>query len=168
MRRPKTSAAPFGWVGVQAVPLTRFGNDALFGGFLCAIGALGLYLTADLRLGTAMRMGPGYVPMLMAWVCVGFGAVLIGRNLARPSQRPGRWSLRPLLAVLLAVAAFMTVQMTGLVAVVMVVTLIACAGDRETRWGQSLCLAIALSVFCALVFVKGLGLPFPLWPAFLS
>jgi len=30
-----------------------------------------------------------------------------------------------------------------------------------------LMLAAALAVFAALVFVTGLGLPFPLWPAFL-
>lgn len=146
---------------------TRFGNDTLFGLFLCGVGALGLHLISDLRLGTAMRMGPGYVPMLMAWACVGFGALLIGRGILRPGARPEGWAVRPLATILASVGAFMAVPVIGLIAAVMLVTLVASLGDSQTRWLQAVALAAGLAVFCALVFVRGLGLSFPLWPSFL-
>ena len=36
--------------------------------------------------------------------------------------------------------------------------------SAKFRWGTSLALAAGATIFCALVFVYGLGQPFDLWP----
>jgi hypothetical protein len=41
---------------------------------------------------------------------------------------------------------------------------LAALGGHEFRWKEVTLLAVALVVFSVLVFVKGLTLPFPLWP----
>ena len=142
-------------------------NDVLFGLALVAAGTGGKALAADLPFGNAVRMGPGYVPTLLGWLTVAFGVanVLRGTIVAGPGL--AAWSLRPLLAVSAAIGLFMAVDRIGLAAAVLGVTLVACLGERETRWAQAIGLAVVLAVFASLVFVRGLGLPFPLWPPML-
>ena len=139
-------------------------NDVLFGVLLIACGTTGLFLISDLRRGTAMAMGPGYIPAALCWLNLGFGAVIGLRGLAIDGPPPTRWALRPLVAASAAIGFFMLVDRIGLMAGVIGVTLIAGLGDRETKWSQTLALALVLAVFAALAFVVGLGLPFPLWP----
>ena len=139
-------------------------NDILFGTFLSMSGIAGMFLIGDLRLGTAMRMGPGYVPTLLCWVSIGFGVVIGLRGCLVPGPPPAAWTLRPLLTVSAAIWLFMSVERIGLGAAVIGLTLIACLGDRETRWAHAIGLAVLLAVFALLVFVRLLGLPFPVWP----
>jgi hypothetical protein len=154
-----------GLSGGDAMVRVRNYNDLMFGAFLAAAGAAGAVLVADLRSGTAMRMGPGYVPLLLSWLTIGFGILIAARGLAVRGPAAERWPIRPLVAVPAAIALFMAMERVGLVLAVIGVTLVACAGDRDTRWGQAVGLAIILATFASFVFVKGLGLPFPLWPA---
>jgi len=144
----------------------RHPNDFMFGATLAAVSALFWWLSSDLRFGTAMRMGPGYMPTVLSWVGIALGAVLVLRSTAIDGPPLERWSLRPMLLVSLAVGAFMAVESIGLVVAVAAVTLIASAGERGTRWGEAAVSAAVLSVASALVFVVGLGLPMPLWPQF--
>ncbi len=54
-----------------------------------------------------------------------------------------------------------------MVALTLLVVVSAFAG-HEFKLKEVLVLAFALIVLSVLVFVKGLGQPFPLWPSFLS
>ena len=45
--------------------------------------------------------------------------------------------------------------------------LIAALGSQETRWLETIVLAILLTAGCALLFPYVLGLPMPLFPRFL-
>jgi hypothetical protein len=150
------------------MPFVKDARSLWFALLMIAISGAGLWLSSDLRVGTAMRMGPGYVPMALSWCGLAFGAMLLVRALSVAGPGVGAIAWRPLLAVTAAVAAFMAIERLGLVAAILAVTLISCIGDRETRWVQSFALAVLLAAFASLVFVKGLGLPMPLWPAGLS
>jgi putative tricarboxylic transport membrane protein len=145
----------------------RSWNDVLFGLVLVATGTTGIALASDLPFGNAMRMGPGYVPTLLGWLTVVFGfvSVLKGAIVAGPAL--AAWSLRPLLAVTVAIGLFMEVDRLGLVVTVAGVTLIASCGEPGVRWAQAARLALVLAVFASLVFVFALGLPFSLWPTML-
>lgn len=57
-------------------------KDVVSGVFLIAVALVGLYLNQDHSLGTARRMGPGYMPMMVFWILAGLGAltVLLGLN----------------------------------------------------------------------------------------
>ena len=52
----------------------------------------------------------------------------------------------------------------GLVLATAAMVFLAALGGHEFRWKEVTLLAVALVVFSVLVFVKGLTLPFPLWP----
>ena len=96
------------------------------------------------------------------------GLVLAAASLHTDGPPLRRMQLRPLLFVLGGSVVFgYALKPLGLVAATVLLVLISAAGGREFRWREVLMLAAALAVFAALVFVTGLGLPFPLWPAFL-
>lgn len=130
--------------------------------------AWGLWLVSDLRFGTAMRMGPGYMPTMLCWIAIGIGAVLAIRSVAVSAPPPAAWAWRPVLSISAAIGAFMLVEKIGLLVCVGLVVLVASLGDRETRWSHSAMLAAGLATFAALIFVVMLGLPMPLLPTLLG
>jgi hypothetical protein len=50
----------------------------------------------------------------------------------------------------------------GLVVALPVLVVGSAAASARFRWGPALALAAGLTLFCALVFLKGLGVPLPL------
>jgi hypothetical protein len=56
----------------------------------------------------------------------------------------------------------------GLVASSILLVFVAALGGHEYRTKEVAILAVVLAIFSVLVFVKGLTLPFPVWPAFLQ
>ena len=46
-----------------------------------AIAVLGLWLSRDYPIGTALRMGTGYVPRLLCWVLLALGACVLVQGL---------------------------------------------------------------------------------------
>ncbi|MSO77505.1 MAG: tripartite tricarboxylate transporter TctB family protein [Alphaproteobacteria bacterium] len=140
-------------------------TDVLAGGFLMAVAVVALVATSDLRMGTAMRMGPGYMPTALGWILLGFGFVLLLRGCLRPGRALAAWAVRPLLLVSVAVGLFgLLLERLGLVAAILALVLIAALGGRDRRPAESLLLALGLAFFAVLLFVKGLGLAMPIWP----
>ena len=65
--------------------------------FLLVVAALAWWFAQPLKVGTAYRMGPGYVPILLAWITGAFGAVLasfaaytVEKKIARDPSRFGK------------------------------------------------------------------------------
>ena len=52
-------------------------KDVVSGVFLILVALVGLYLNQDHNLGSARRMGPGYMPMLVFWIQIGLGAIVV-------------------------------------------------------------------------------------------
>jgi hypothetical protein len=53
----------------------------------------------------------------------------------------------------------------GLVLATVLLVFVSAFGGHEFKWKEVALLAVALVLFSVLVFVKGLSLPFPLWPS---
>ena len=53
-------------------------KDIAAGLFLILLAVVGLWLNQDHSLGTARRMGPGYMPMLVFWIQIGLGVLVLG------------------------------------------------------------------------------------------
>ncbi len=56
-------------------------KNVLAGLMFIAIAALGLWVSRDYPIGTALRMGTGYVPRLLCWILMGLGAVVLVQGL---------------------------------------------------------------------------------------
>src|SRR5262249_59907775 len=56
-------------------------TDMLAGLLFIAVAVLGLWISRDYPIGTALRMGTGYVPRLLCWLLLGLGAVVLVQGL---------------------------------------------------------------------------------------
>jgi putative tricarboxylic transport membrane protein len=56
----------------------------------------------------------------------------------------------------------------GLVIATAALVFISAAGGHEFKWKEVIILFVILIIFSVLVFVKGLTLPFPIWPEYFS
>lgn len=151
-------------ISIRLRSATDLAAALMFAGF----GLLGLWLIQDLRIGTAMRMGPGYMPRLLCWIMIAFAVVVALRAFVVEGASLERWYVRPLGLILFSIWVFAeTIDRLGLVPAVLLTTVIAALADVDSRKVEVAVLALALAVFSALVFVRLLGLPMDLWPEFL-
>ncbi len=67
-------------------------KDVISGVFLIVVALVGLYLNQDHSLGTARRMGSGYMPMMVFWILAGLGALTVLLGLANGPDPMERWS----------------------------------------------------------------------------
>jgi hypothetical protein len=161
-------------MGRSALAASRFGKrliapSDLAGGLLfIAVAALGFWLLRDVRLGTSMRMGPGYLPTALCWILLVVGTAMLVRGFLAVGGPLERWYLRPLVFVLgsLLVFAF-AIEELGLVATLLAMAVTAALATSESRWIEVAIAAVALAAFSAGLFVKALGLPISAWPRFL-
>ena len=140
-------------------------NDLLAGAFLIAVAVLALALTWNLRSGSAVNMGPGYLPKLLIGIQLIFGAAVLAQGIWGVPEKLDAWSPRPIVWILASVAYFgVSIERFGLVAAVFGLVLLSALGHRGTRPVEALLLATALAGFSVLVFVMALGLPIPVLP----
>lgn len=143
----------------------RSSQDLLAGILFIAFGAAFLFGAADLAKGTALRMGPGYVPRILSTIILFVGAVLVLKGLTIDGAKTGYWGLRPLICVVAATLAFaFGIQRLGLVPTIMLTIGISAFAMDEIKPLELTVLAIVMAFGSTLLFVYGLKLNFPIWP----
>jgi hypothetical protein len=130
-----------------------------------AIGAFGLVIGRAYPSGTALNMGPGYLPKLVAGALVGLGLIGVVRGLMIGNWSLPRMALRPLLCIALAIVVFaLTIDRFGLFLATFATALIGTAAQARMEWRRAPLIALALAGFCVLLFGYGLKLSMPVWP----
>lgn len=140
-------------------------TDFTAGLFFVAVAALGFWLLRDVRLGTSMRMGPGYLPTAICWILLAVGLWMTGRSLVAAGAPIEPWSVRPLAFMIGALLLFaLGVDKLGLFATIFLVVAIAALATGESRWREVVVAATALAAFSTALFVWALRLPISAWP----
>ena len=135
-----------------------------FGLFLLALAATVLWTTASLRVGTVDEMGPGFVPRALAFATLAFAAGFIVMGAFSPRQPFPAFAWRPLMAIVGAIAVFALITAKlGLVVAVVASILVAGTAQGQIRWGQQALFGMIIAAFSALLFVRFIGIPLPLW-----
>lgn len=122
-------------------------------------------------LGTAQRMGPGYFPTVLGGLLALLGLIITIRGLARAEAggEVERFHFGPLAVVLGAVALFaLLLRPTGLVVALLVLIGVSAYASHEFRLREVIPLAAFLVLLVLAVFIWGLGMVVPVWPAFLD
>ena len=128
-----------------------------------------VWATVNYQMGSALRMGPAYFPAVLGGLLVVLGAIVFAQSLMFDGAKVARFHFRPLLLVLVAAILFgYAMKPLGLVLAIAVLVFVSAMGGHEFKWKEVILLYIFLAVFSVMVFVKGLSLPFPLWPEFLG
>ena len=147
--------------------MTLLGNKDVWAGLLLiAVGAGAILVARDYPFGTALRMGPGYFPVMLGALLILFGVAILAVGLRRGERISGAWSLRALVVLPLSLVLFgLLMQHAGFVPAMLVLIFGAAAAGSEFRFMEILLFALGLTALAVAVFVWGLGLPYPLLTA---
>lgn len=138
-------------------------REVACGAVFLVIAALFCYGTVDLPMGTAVRMGPGYFPLMLGIILAGLGAIIIVKGLGRARSPFGSIPWRGIFFISLGPVVFgLTVREIGLAAAIALVALIATLASARAGWRLAAILTVSLTAFCVVVFSYGLGLPYAL------
>ena len=119
--------------------------------------------------GNGARMGPGYFPRILGLMLIVLGAIIALRGVRVRGEAIPKWKWRPTLVVLGSVVLFGSIVAYIGVAISTIVLIVASsAASHEFRWKESLIAGVILSALANGVFVIGLGLQLPIWPAFIT
>ena len=150
--------------------LTR--KNVLAGLMFIGVAALGLWLSRNYPIGTALRMGTGYVPRLLCWILVGLGAVVLVQGLReadsdRPAEGGALTRLWPILVVTASLVAFgLSLERLGLVVAIFLLIGIGSLAARGIKPWEAAATALGLILLSWAIFIEGLGLTIPVWPDF--
>jgi hypothetical protein len=136
-------------------------TNAICGLVFVALGGFFVYQCLNLDLGTAVRMGPGFFPLILACVLTFLGLVVLVQATRVKGEPIAPLALRGMLFILPAPVFFgLTVRGLGFVPSLFFTALIAAFASSRMKPTMALALAVAITVFSALVFSYALGLPF--------
>ena len=143
------------WAGLMFI---AFG--AFFGGF-----------GSRYAFGNAAQMGPGYFPTVLGVVMGLLGLMVTIKSVGAGAaeEQVARFDWRTLGLVLGSVVLFgLLLVPLGLVLSLFVLVVISSLASHEFAWRATLVNAVVLIAMCLGVFVWGLKLQFPIWPALLK
>ncbi|MBX3530330.1 MAG: tripartite tricarboxylate transporter TctB family protein [Rhizobiaceae bacterium] len=143
-------------------------QDFLSGLLFIAIALAFIVNGRGLPLGTAVNMGPGYIPLGAALILAVLGTVCLVRGLVHAGAGVEPVSWRPFLLVPLAVVAFgISLDWLGLVAAIFLAVFVGRAAIPRAPLLPTLALAVGLSALSVALFYYGFKLPVSVWPRFL-
>jgi putative tricarboxylic transport membrane protein len=108
-------------------------------------------------------MGPAFFPGILSIILIVIGIVSLTRSFLRPGTPVGRIAFKGLLLVAGATLFFgIIVRGAGLVIALPVLVIVSAYGSDKFSWRTSFVMAIVLTAFCIIIFLKGLGIPLPI------
>jgi hypothetical protein len=141
-------------------------NNVYAGLFLITTALVFLWQGWNLENGTIDEMGPGYFPDLVCAFQILLGAAVFASSFTGNATLPEFFQPRPLVLILASIGFFgLTIQRLGLPLSLFGLVMIASLAQRRANHLHNVILALALAVFCVLIFIKGLDLQMNIWPA---
>ena len=144
-------------------------KDWFAGLIFVAFGVVFAWGATAYRMGVKSKMGPGYFPFVLGCLLAFLGLVLVVRSLAVAAEAAAveRIQFKPMTLVLGAIAAFaLLLNAAGLAVALLALVVISSLAGEDFDAKESAAVAAVLIVASWLLFVRGLGLQFPMWPAF--
>lgn len=121
--------------------------------------------------GTAQRMGPAYFPTVLGGILVLLGVVIAITGLGREDAdgKIEKFHFAEAGWVLGSVVVYgLLLRPAGALLSIVALVAISSMGSHEFRWKEVILLAIAMAVVTWAVFIWGLGVTIPVWPAFME
>lgn len=142
--------------------LIRNEKDFWIGVVYLAFGSAAIIISRDYSMGTALKMGPSYFPTILGSLLILIGIISLLRSFVKSGTPFGVFALKGLVLIIASIILFgFIVRRVGLVIALPTLVIISSYASTQFRWKYSLALAAGLTIFCILVFLKGLGVPLP-------
>jgi len=140
-------------------------KDFWAGLMFLAFGVGFAWVAQNYQMGTSVRMGPAYFPTVLGGILALIGLAIVVQSLATAGGPVPKFYFRPLILIVFAVVVFgILLKPLGLVLSLAILVGIGAFGGFEFKSKEVAILYVVLAIFSVWVFVKGLGLPIPVWP----
>jgi Tripartite tricarboxylate transporter TctB family len=142
--------------------MIRSTKDFWAGLIYVCFGASAIVIGRDYPMGTAFKMGPAYFPTILGGLLLVIGTISVIRSFILSGTPITAFSLKGLGWVTGSVFLFgFLVRGAGLAVALPVLIILSAYASAKFRWRATLAMAVGLTIFCVLVFLKGLGIPLP-------
>jgi drug/metabolite transporter (DMT)-like permease len=147
----------------------RSQKDFISGILLIVVGTSFAIGATNYSFGDSTHPGPGYFPFGLGVILAILGGVILFGACARKSKEDesvGAIPWRPLIGIVGALVFFgYFLPRLGFLISFPAMIVITSAGGAEFRWRDALANALLLTVLSYAIFIRGLELNIPLWPA---
>jgi hypothetical protein len=149
--------------------LNKHNRDYYGGGLMLLFGLGAIWEGMSYRIGTLVRMGPGFFPVALGVILALTGvAIMIGAAAAAAVPGEKEENLRPewrgWICISLSIVAFVVLgKYGGLIPATFAVVFISAMGDRQNTIKSALLLSTVMCGVCVLVFWYALQVQFPLF-----
>ena len=132
-------------------------KDFLSGVMFIAFGLTALWFGRHLQMGTSVRMGPGYVPHMLAYIMLVLGLIIAVVSLYSGGDQVEAPKWRPITMVTIGIIVFaLLFETTGMFPSLVALVLIASLGGDEFKLIEVIGNIIVLTILCVVVFKVGL------------
>jgi hypothetical protein len=130
---------------------------------------IGTRLIAGYQMGSSVRMGPAYFPVMLGGLLAFLGLLVLFDSIVEEGAGVAKFHFRPLIFIAISSLAFAyLLKPLGLALASVALVFISAYGGHEFKWKEVAIMSVVLVIFSVLVFVKGLSLPFPVCPDFIE
>ena len=144
-------------------------KDFWAGLMFIGFGVFFMVVSRNYQMGSAVRMGPAYFPSVLGGIMAVLGGIVLFQSLIVKGAPFPKLSFKPIFYISLALILFgYLLKPLGFILALVLMVFVSAFGGHEFKAKEVGILTVVLIIFSVLVFVKGLTLPFPLWPSFLS
>jgi Tripartite tricarboxylate transporter TctB family len=139
-------------------------KDILAGAVFVVLG--GLFATGSLAydIGSPLRMGPGYYPLVLGGILVGLGVLIVVKGfVAEAGEAMGRVDWRAVVLLTAALLFFgLTIRGLGVVGALLGSALLAALARSATSMREVVLIGVGLTALSVVIFVVALQLRLPL------
>lgn len=155
-------------------------KDFFSGLMFMGVGVAFAWGATSYSVGTAARMGPGYLPLYLGVLMAILGAIITFKALVVETidgDKIGKWAWKPLFFIIMANLVFgvllgglpsIGLPAMGMVVAIYALTLIASMAEQNWKFKATFILATVLAAGSYVAFVIALKLQFQVWPEFLT
>ncbi|HRD98532.1 MAG TPA: tripartite tricarboxylate transporter TctB family protein [Rubrivivax sp.] len=147
-------------------------KDFWSGWMFIIIGAAFAWGATNYSFGSSARPGPAYFPFGLGVLMAVLGGVVLFKAMTfevEGGDRIGPWAWKPIIMITGTVAVFgWVLPHIGLICALPILVILAALAGDEFHWKDALVNSVILTIGSWLIFIVGLKLTIPLWPAFLA
>lgn len=139
-------------------------KDILAGSVFIVFGLFFALVSLTYEVGSPLKMGPGYFPLVLGGVLVLLGVVIVAKGFVAGEGEPiGTIPWRSAALIVAAVIFFgVTVRGLGMVPSLFITTILSAFAGFRTGVIPAVVISAGLTILCVLIFVVGLQLRVPL------
>ena len=134
-----------------------FSKDLWSGLMFAGFGVLALVMGSNLAVGTAVRMGPGYVPRMLSYILIALGFVILVRAIIAPDDPIERFRWKPITMITIGIVAFaLLFESAGMAPALVALVFLSALGGEEFKIVETILSCVVLTTLCIVLFKLGL------------